>query len=597
MVNTRNFTLKGFLIKQEGIPKIIFNSSWAGILVSVIIGLCTGAFAILFNLLIDFLTETYSTIGFSLFGFLPYGMWIIFIPALGGLLVGLLVYYLANEAKGTGIPDVMEAVALKNGFIRKRVVWVKMLAAASSISSGASVGKEGPIVQIGSSLGSLIGQLLNINTARLRICVACGAAAGIAATFNAPIAGVIFAQEVILGEFVSTAFVYIVISAVSSLVVVQTFLGDLSIFSVQQYSFNSPVELIFYVMLGVLSALTGVAFVKTLYKTEDLFNKHRVFPEWLKPAIGGLMVGIIGFKAPAVLGIGYDTIEEIFRQGVFLQTLIILIGLKIIVTAITLGSGHSGGVFAPSLFIGAALGEAFGLGLTELFPSLQISPGAYAIVGMGAVVAGTTQAPISSALIIFEMTRDYRIILPLLLAVVFSLLIHSYFSKGESVFTLKLVRKGVNLKSGKDVNIMKRITVNDVMSSPVEICLDENNVGAVIQMMHDSKHNGFPVLNNKQELVGIITLKDIREAPVEGIMELKVTKLMSRKLIIAYSEDTLDDVFRKLSRYDLGHLPVVSKDNSKKLLGIVTRSDIIKAYDKQLLVHEEQEIFSNQKSS
>ena len=299
--------------------------------------------------------------------------------------------------------------------------------------------------------------------------------------------------------------------------------------------------------------------------------------------IGGLFIGLIGIQFPEVLGVGYETIEGTFQHRFVLSTLILLVFVKIIATSITLGTGHSGGIFAPSLFIGATFGAAFGIIMNQWFPQIVSNPEAYAIVGMGAVVAGTTQAPIAAVLMIFEMTRDYHIVLPLMLSVVFSTLLFSYLSDGESIYTLKLVRRGIHLKLGKDLRVMKKIKVADVMTKSVEVCRQNTKVGKVIEMMHNSKHNGFPVLNEKTELVGMVTLQDVREAPVEGIMERMVSDLMSHKLITTYPDETLEEVFHIFSRYDIGHLPVVLPDNPKKLIGILTRSDVIKAYDKQLL--------------
>ncbi len=564
----------------------IKSSTWVAVIVSLLVGSLAGLFAVVFRVMIGWSSKGYTATASSLFHFLPGNTWKIFIPALAGLVVGPLVYFFAREAKGHGVPEVMESVALKGGKMRMRVIFIKAIASASSIGSGASVGREGPIVQMGSGIGSIVARFFKMRKEKVRTCVACGAAAGIAATFNAPIAGVIFALEVILGQFGSSAFILIVISAVTASVVAQIFVGDIPAFVVHGYSLNHPLELIFYAFLGVLSAIVAYLFIKVLYKSEDLIDRWKIIPDWFKPVIGGVVIGAIGLLFPQVLGVGYETMETIFREEMLLGTLIALVFIKILATSITLGSGHSGGVFAPSLFMGAALGGAFGLIIQALFPTIAGSPGAYAIIGMGALVAGTTQAPITAVLIIFEMTRDYHIILPLMIAVVFSTLISSILSE-ETIYTIKLLRRGIKLKAGKDINIMKQIKVKDVMTKSVEVCSQDTKVGKVIDMMHHSKHNGFPVLNERTEIVGIITLQDIREAPVEGIMDQFVSNLMSDKLIVTYPEDTLEDVFHKFSQYDIGHLPVVIDEQSKQIAGLITRSDIVKAYDKQLFVKDE----------
>lgn len=559
------------------------NSQWIMMFVALDIGIITGLSSVLFRYMILGAGEGYSWIAKNVFFFLPsYGSAIL-IPVIAGLIVGPLTYYVAKESRGTGIPEVMEAVAVKCGIIKIKVTITKIFATAASLGAGLSAGREGPIIQIGSGLGSFVGQITRMNAVKIKTCLACGAAAGIAATFNTPLAGVIFAQEVILGKFLPNSFFSIVISAVSASVVSARFFGSNPAFKVQEYLSGQPVELLFYVVLGILAAIVGTLFVKIMYKSEDLFDKLNYLPNWLKPALGGLIVGIIGIQFPEALGIGYDTITAIFNQEFLLTSLLVFILIKIVLTSVTLSSGFSGGIFAPSLVMGAALGQAVGLTVNLIFPELGVNPATYAIVGMGAVLAGTIQAPLTALLIIFEMTHNYNIVLPLMISVVFSAIIFSRLNKGKSIFTMKLIKRGVNIKSGKDVNIMKDIFVKDIMISNVETCRDYDKASKVIQMMHDTKHNGYPVLNAKDELIGIITLQDIREAPVEGIMELSISKLMSRKLITAFPNDTLDEVFTKLSTNDIGHIPIVSEEKMNKLVGVITKSDLIKAYNQKLL--------------
>lgn len=557
-------------------------SEWAIILLAIGIGVFAGLFSVLFRIMIGWAKGGFYGTGQALLGFMPGEWWKVFVPAIAGIVVGPLTYFLAREAKGHGVPEVMETVALRGARMRMRVIFVKALASASSIGAGASVGREGPIVQMGSGIGSIMAQWFKLHGEKVKTSVGCGAASGIAATFNAPIAGVIFAQEVILGKFTPTTFVPIVVSSVTASVVARIFVGDIPAFIVQSFTLNHPYELILYLLLGVLSAFTAVIFVKSLYLTEDIFDSWKGFPEWLKPVFGGLIIGLMGMGFPQILGVGYETIQGVFQNETLMGVLIVLVFLKILATSITLGSGHSGGVFAPCLFIGASLGGAFGLFVKQLFPTLVGHPGAYAIVGMGAVVAGATQAPITAVLIIFEMTRDYRLILPLMIAIVFSTFIYSYLSRG-SIYTLKLLRRGIDLEAGKDINIMKRIKVGDVMTSPVEVVRLSDHVGRVIEIMHHSKHNGFPVINEKGELHGIITLQDVREAPVKGIMELPVKKIMTTTLKVTYPHELLDNVFRMMRKFELGHLPVVTPDDPNKLVGIITRSDLLKAYDKSLV--------------
>lgn len=552
------------------------------VILAALIGILVGLFAVLFRSMIGWSHEGFYGLSRTIFRFLPNNLWFILVPALAGLLVGPLTCFVANETKGSGIPEVMEAVALRGGLIRFRVAFIKAVAAAASIGAGASAGREGPIVQIGSGVGSSLSVFLRQNQDNVKTGVGCGAAAGIAATFNAPIAGVMFAQEIILGRFTATTFIPLVISSVTSSVVARIFLGTNPAFSVPAYALNHSLELVFYVFLGILSALAGVLFAKTLYKTADLFQSLKVIPECFHPVLGGVFIGLIGLIFPQVLGVGYETIEAAFDSRLMLGTLIALVFVKILATSLTIGSGYSGGVFAPSLFIGAALGGAWGTICEHFFPGIVINPGAYAVVGMGAVVAGATHTPITSIIMIFEMTRDYSLILPLMISVVISSLFFSHLNNG-SIYTMKLLRRGINIEEGRDMNLMKTIKVKEVMTSPVETINHNDTLEKVIEKMHNTKHNSFPVLDEEKELRGIITLQDIREAPVTGIMELPVHQVMSTKLITVTPEDPVDMAFRAVRKNDLGHLPVVSAENPRKLVGIITRSDLIKAYDRQLI--------------
>jgi CIC family chloride channel protein len=384
---------------------------------AVIVGLAGGFGAVGFRYLINF----FQTIAYGspsellhVVSDLPW-YHILWIPAVGGLVVGPLVYFFAREAKGHGVPEVMEAVALRGGVIRKRIVFVKSLASAISIGTGGSVGREGPIVQIGSAIGSSLGQMLEVSVDRMRTLVGCGAAAGIAATFNAPIAGSMFALEVILGEFGLATFSPIVISSVVATAVSRHFLGDTPAFIVPAYELVSAWELPIYIVLGLFCAMVGVAFTRILYVFEDAFDKIK-FPEYLKATVGGLILGAGGLLVPEILGVGYGAIDLALMQKLAWWMLLVLVACKILATSITIGSGGSGGVFAPSLFLGAMAGGFFGSVVHSLFPEVTASPGAYSIVGMGALVSATTHGPLAAILILFEMTGSYKIILPLMLS-------------------------------------------------------------------------------------------------------------------------------------------------------------------------------------
>ena len=402
----------------------------------------------------------------------------LFVPAMGAFIVGLIIYLFSRESKGHGVPEVMEAISLKNGKIRPRVVFTKAFASSITIASGGSVGREGPIIQIGSAIGSSIGQIFKLSKKRMQTLVGCGAAAGIAATFNAPIAGAMFSVEILLGDFTIAQFSPIVISSVSATVISRMFFGNYPAFEIPKYELIHPIELIPYAILGLLAGGVAILFIKALYFSEDKFDSIKI-PDYYKTIIGGLAIGTIGLGFPQIFGVGYETIHQSLLGNMEIWLLLALVFIKILATSITLGSGCSGGIFAPSLFMGAMTGGFFGNILHKLFPAVTAGPGAYSLVAMSAVVAATTHAPITAILIIFEMTSDYKIILPLMIATIISLTT-TKLHKG-SIYTLKLKRRGINIFQGTEINVLKSMKVKDVMRQSIEIVPPETPMKKMIE--------------------------------------------------------------------------------------------------------------------
>jgi len=552
---------------------------------AVIVGLAGGFGAIGFRYLIEYFQNTaygssdnFLDLAQSTHWY--YRMWM---PALGGLVVGPLVYFLAREAKGHGVPEVMEAVALRSGIIRKRVVFIKSLASAICIGTGGSVGREGPIVQIGSAIGSTIGQIFRISADRIKTLVGCGAAAGIAATFNAPIAGSMFALEVILGDFGLATFSPIVISSVVATAVSRHFLGNAPAFFVPPYQLVSAWELPLYVIMGLFCAVVGVTFTTVLYRTEDIFDGLR-FPEYFKAVIGGFILGVMALVFPHILGVGYAAIDLALAQTLSWWFLLLLVLTKILATSITIGSGGSGGIFAPSLFLGAMAGGFFGTVVHGMFPGVTASPGAYSIVGMGALVGATTHGPLSAILILFEMTGDYKIILPLMISCIISSLASGQLLE-ESIYTLKLARRGLNIRAGKEVNVLKSMSVKEVMNPDVEAIPENLSLGEVAEKVSKSKYNSFPVLDKEGNLSGILSFRDYQDVLFdENLKDLVVAKdLATTGLIIVSLNESLYDALEKITLKDFAILPVVSPDNPTKLMGVLSRRDIIGAYDKAVI--------------
>jgi CIC family chloride channel protein len=561
---------------------------------ALVVGISTGIGAVIFRYLI----QGVAWIGYEWIPSVTPSegkAYVVFVPAIGGLLVGLLIYFFAREAKGHGVPEVMEAVALNGGRIRPIVAVVKSLASSLSIGTGGSVGREGPIVQIGSALGSSIGQALNLSEDRVSNLVACGAAGGIAATFNAPIAGVIFALEVILGgRFSVRYFSSVVVSAVAASVVGRIAFGDVPAFIIPtEYGINSLWEYLFYPILGVLSAIVGVIFVRLLYGTEDLFDNWKRVPEWVKPAIGGMMLGIIALvypfvtqvawiRVPQIYNVGYDVIEGVLANHSALTVVLVLLVLKLIATSLTLGSGGSGGIFAPSLFMGAMLGAAFALIMEMIFPGIPAPPGAYALVGMAAVFAASAHAPITAVLILFELTGDYRIILPLMLTVVVATVLAQRMLQGESIYTLKLTRRGVRLQHGRDVDIMQSVTVGEIMSRNPDTVQVDATINELAEIINHTHHHGLLVLDDQRKLWGIVTITDLdgnlRDEQPRSTTVAEIGTPWPH-LKVAYPDESIGDALARMAPRGLGRMPVVSREDPYELLGLIRREDIITAYD------------------
>ena len=522
---------------------------------------------------------------------------IILAPTIGGLIVGPIIYFFAPEAKGHGVPEVMEAILLKGGKIRPIVAVIKAIASAISIGSGGSVGREGPIVQIGSSLGSTIGQFFNVPTKKLKTLVGCGAGAGIAAAFNAPIAGALFAVEIILMDFAVAQFSPIVISTVMATVISHAFQGDFAAFEIKGYQLVSPYEIIFYFGLGALTGVGSFLFIKTLYFCEDFFdNKIKRIPEYYKPLLGGFFVGIIALLFPQIMGVGYDSINEALHGNVIWYFALILVFIKIIATSLTLGSGGSGGIFAPSLFMGAMSGAFFGSFVHNIYPDISASAGAYALVAMGGFVAGTTRAPITAIIIVFELTKDYNIILPLMVTCIISMIVSSKLAR-ESIYTLKLLLRNITIKEGAEINIMESIFVKEVYNTSFDPVSVNDNFALVVNKLIKGKSPEFPVIDTQQNVRGIISIFDIKDYLYEreSLKNLLIAADIARMNPPTVTPDNnCQAALDKMRKYDLEGLPVTVNDTDKRILGMIWLKDIQDAYQKEI---ERREITASLASS
>ena len=494
---------KPFLFKKSGQIFLLITA--------VIIGVLGAYGAILFRYLyklshhLFFSTDSYET---SILLQIPW--WIrLVVPVIGGLLVGLIITRIAPEVKGSGVPEVMEAFATKGGIIRFRVFISKAITSAITIGSGGSAGREGPIVHIGAAIGSAIGQVLKVNTRQLRTFLACGAAAGLSATFNAPIAGAIFAIEIIIADMRVVNMPPIIISSVVATVVSRYYLGDYPAFIVPAYDMLDARELFIYAALGIIAGLASVVFIRLFLNVRKYFEAAKL-PPWTKPAIGGLAVGIIGIFLPQVFGVGYEAINDAVWNNLELKILLLLLGAKMIATAFTLGSGGSGGVFAPSIYFGAMLGASTGIIANMLFPQWTASPGAYALVGMGAMLSGVTHMPITAILMVFEFTNNYLIIPPLMIASIISVLLSNQIAK-KSIETAVLESKGINIHDKREVNLLRSILVSSVMETDPVLIKRSSPFSEVITSLLSGKSHFAIVVDEKDSYIGSVELNDIRE--------------------------------------------------------------------------------------
>ena len=601
------------------LSRLGFAQEWYLICLAAILGTLTGFGAVGFSKTLGYVEHFAHDMHGEAGGWKWFA--VIGLPVVGMFLTGLLVTTFASEAKGHGVPQVMRALISRGGVIKARIGVVKVAASILTVGSGGSAGTEGPIVQIGAVIGSVGGQWLRVSREQMQTLVGCGAAAGIASVFNAPIAGVFFVLEILLRDFSLRTFTPIVVSSVFSAVATQRMLGENeAIFTVDHavhdYQF-APIELPTYIMLGALCGLVAVLFNRLLHKGEDLYEKVRIHP-LLKPVTGGLALGLLGVvyifaekalfpdalngqTVPPFYGNGYSTIHilldpESYRSelaqgpGMMLMlagVFIALVALKAVATTFTLASGGSGGVFAPSLFLGATAGAAIGqlLEAMSLVPAGS-TPASYALVGMAAVVAGTTHAPLTAILILFEMTRNIYVVLPIMLAAVVSTAVAQLLER-DSIYTFKLRRSGLNVGGARDLTVMRRVPAAacSLASLPPEPIFASDPLSKLITLhAHHHVPDFVVVEQDSGHYIGMVTSADIRTALIdrEAIPLLLVAEVMRTDLPTVRRDETLDTVLDKFARHDVASLAVVSPIDDRLPMAILTRAKVMERYREAL---------------
>ncbi|KUJ94465.1 MAG: Chloride channel, putative [Archaeoglobus fulgidus] len=572
------------------------------ILLAAIVGVISGLGAFIFYFLLDLFTKIFLS-GLDSFnpplaggeaevvkielhlGILPLPV----VVALGGLLSGLIVYKFAPEAEGHGTDAVIRAFHRARGEIRARVPIVKTIASAITIGSGGSAGREGPIAQIGAGFGSFVGELLRLSDKDRRILVICGVAGGIGSIFRSPFGGAMFGIEVlykrdneveaIVPAFVSSIVAFIVFDVIMSYFANTPF-GVLPIFKIPQVTIHSPLEFPIYAIVSVLAAFFGIIYVKVFYTVHN-YSKRVSIPPYFKPAIGGFFTGVIGLFLPGVLGMGYGYVQMAIDGKLAVTVMLLLIFGKIVATSLTVGTGGSGGVFAPSIVIGSMVGGFVGYSFHYLFPNVIVQPEAFVLIGMSAFVAAVAKTPIAAILMVLEMCGGYLLLPALMTAATLA-----YYLAGDySIYAEQVATRAESPahRMEMSIDVLENVRVQDAMVSADKLVVvtPYQRVSEVLELIEKTGHMGFPVVMDGR-LVGMVTFEDVERVPLEERDKKLVRDIMTRELIVTYPDETLEEALIKLVDKGIGRLPVVDRNDEKKLLGIITRSDIMKAHAREV---------------
>jgi CIC family chloride channel protein len=546
------------------------------LVLSLVIGALVGLVVVAFILLTGRLAARLYPAGGS-------GMRRVLVPVLGALITGFLLYRWFPDARGSGIPQTKAALFLRDGYISLRTVVAKFFLCSTSLASGIALGREGPAVQIGAGLASVIARRLGLSTQYVKSLVPVGSAAALAAAFNTPIAAVLFSLEEIVGDLHASVLGSVVLSSATSWMVLHLILGDEPLFHVSGYQLEHPLELLMYALLGVVGGLGSVSFVKLLLRLRQWFLALPRHTSWVHPVAGGLTVGIAGYFFPQVLGVGYAEVDRVLAGEVVLQTVVILVVLKIMATAVCYASGNAGGVFGPSLFIGAMMGATVGGVANLLMPGYTAGPGAYALVGMGTAFAGIIRAPLTSVIMIFELTRDYSIIVPLMLSNLIAFFISHRFQP-QTIYEALSRMDGVHLP-GREVRAAAQGMRVSVAMRPVPGTLSpETGIGEALARLRGSPLHSWPVVDEKG-FAGMIGMAELEGAAAEDRSSQPLAALFRDRAATprlqpgapahVHPDHSLSLALERLGASHLDALPVVSRANVRELLGVVTLQDIL----------------------
>lgn len=574
---------------SENSPPVVAGADrrlvWISVL-AVVIGLVAGPVAKILLELIHFFTQLFF---FGRLSFEPIspaqhhlGAWVILVPVLGGLIVGLMARWGAKAIRGHGIPEAMEQVLLNQSRIPARITFWKPLSSAVSIGTGGPFGAEGPIIATGGALGSVLGQLLRVTAVERKVLLAAGAAGGMAAVFSAPFSAVLLAVELLLFEFRGRSMIPVALAATTATCVRYLLLGTEAVFPMGSVAPAGFEAMAVYAALGAVIGLLSVLVTLVLYWIEDGFERLPIHWMWW-PAIGGLAVGLVGYVAPATMGVGYDLIRAILNAQMGLTALAFLCAMKFLSWSIALGSGTSGGTLAPLFIIGGALGGCTGLLTAQYFPSLHIDPRVAALVGMAAMFAGSSRAFLTSVIFALEVTHQPNALLPLLASCALAYLVSSLWMR-NTIMTEKITRRGVRVPYEYAADPLVQVTVEQVYTrKPITLNEDDRleDVRAwLLKGDRKSHHQGFPVVDRQGLLLGVLTRRDLMALEAEP--EVAVQSLIQRAPVVVSSHHSLREAADHMVRQGVGRLVVVDSANHKRLLGVLTRSDILKAHQQRI---------------
>ncbi len=557
------------------------------VIIAFFIGIAAGAVNILFRTTTDFVHDYLFVPGYE---YATQGGWYILllplVPMAGMVLLIPLSLLFPGQVNGYGFTGFLKKVNMQGGVIKFRTIFIKILATSLTIGSGNSAGVEGPIAQVGGAVGSQVGQFFRVSGDRMKTYIAAGCAGGVAAMFNAPIAGVFFAAEIVLlGSYGSASFSALVISSAMATVVSRAYYGESPAFPIPDYHLIQPfVEIPLYMILGIIMGIIAVFYISFFYKVRDLFAKIPIHPQ-LKPILGAFIIGSTAIFFPQIMGDGYEYIEEVLSGHGVVWVMLILIFLKIMATSITIGSGGAGGVFAPSLFIGAVIGGTFGSFVHNLLPSVTATPGAYAAVGIGAFLAATTHAPLTAIFLLFEMTGNYLIIIPIMLCGIIGTVVATRLNP-DSIDTVDFTREGINIHEGRETAVMKSIKVGKIITEDVDFISENANADQLLTIFSMAKDSFyFPVIDNTGQMTGIISLQDVKNILHDEKLRCSATvgKVCARDVTFVTPDDNLYTAMTLFDLKGIEEIPVVESADSKWVVGMIKRRDVLNAYNHEVL--------------